>query len=52
MKSTFPKGKPKQIIYRNYKTFNNFNFKQDLNKALSSKDVKEYNCFEDVFLKC
>ena len=51
MKSTFPKVKPKQITYRNYKTFNNFNFKQDLNKALSSKDVKEYNCFEDVFLE-
>ena len=51
MKSTFPKGKPKQITYRNYKTFNNFNFKQDLNKALSSKYVKEYNCFEDVFFE-
>ena len=51
MKSTFPKGKPKQITYRNYKTFNNFYFKQDLNEALSSKDVKEYNYFEDVFLE-
>ena len=35
-KSTFTKSKPKEIVYRNYRKFNQSSFNQDLHNQLSS----------------
>ena len=49
-KTTFNKVKPKEIVYRNYKTFNKIAFETDLKKLALSRDCNNYNDFESIFL--
>ena len=48
LKTTFPKAKRKEIIYRNYKNFDLNIFKNDLRKNIESVD--NYEVFETEFL--
>ena len=48
-KTTFTKSKPKEIIYRNYRKFNENNFNQDLHNQLSSEQPQKYASFEKIF---
>ena len=48
LKTTFPKAKRKEIIYRNYKNFDFKIFKNDLRKNIESVD--NYEVFETEFL--
>ena len=47
-KTTFTKSKAKEIIYRDFKKFNEQCFNKDLRTELSSKSVK--SSFESIFL--
>ena len=49
VKTTFKKGGSKRFIYRNYKSFNNECFQNDLKNGLS-KCPKNYELFENVFV--
>ena len=49
-KTTFSKSKPKEIIYRNFKKFNEKDFNQELRGRLSTKLVDNYSSFENVFI--
>ena len=49
-KTTFPKSKPKEIAYRNFKNFSEENFNQELRINLGERCVKNYVSFENVFL--
>ena len=49
-KTTFPKSKPKEITYRNFKNFSEENFNQELRTNLRERCVKNYASFENVFL--
>ena len=49
-KATFKKPKLKEIVYRNYRKFNENNVNQDLHNQPSSEQPKEYASFEKVFL--
>ena len=51
LKSTFVKAKPKEIIYRNYKNFDQDIFKNDLKHSLNISSINTYKDFEEVFLK-
>ena len=48
--TTFPKTKPKEIIYRNYKTFNQSIFKTELKQKLQAQKAS-YKDFELTFLE-
>ena len=47
-KNSFPKSKPKEIIYRNYKNFDTDAFQCELKLKLQS--INNYETFESVFL--
>ena len=49
LKSTFPKAKPKQIVYRKFKNFDSKNFKNEIRTKMQSID--KYETFEEKFLK-
>ena len=49
-KSIFPKSKPKEITYTNFKNFMEENFNKELKTNLGEKCVKNYASFENVFL--
>ena len=49
-KTTFTKSKAKEIIYRDFKKFNEQCFNNDLRTELSSKSIKSYGSFENIFL--
>ena len=49
LKSEVPKGKPKEIFYRNYKNFDNSNFKAELRSEIELNQISDYNDFENVF---
>ena len=49
-KTTFSKSKPKGIIYRNFKKFNEKDFNQELRGRLSTELVDNYSSFENVFI--
>ena len=49
-KTTFRKFKPKEIVYRNYRKFNENNFNEDLHNQHSSEQPKDYAYFEKIFL--
>ena len=51
LKSEAPKGKPKEIFYRNYKNFVNSNFKAELRSEIELNQISDYNNFENVFLR-
>ena len=46
----FPKSKPKEITYRNFKNFSEENFNQGLKTNLGERCVKNYASFVNVFL--
>ena len=54
MKTKFPKSKPKEIVYRNYKNFDNNAFGSDLKKGIrlanSDDSAIGYKDFENIFL--
>ena len=49
-KATFPKSKPKEITYRNFKNFSEENFNQELRTNLRERCVRNYSSLENVFL--
>ena len=49
-KTTFSKSKPKEIIYRNFKKFNEKDFNQELRGRLSTELVDNYSSFENAFI--
>ena len=49
LKTTFPKAKPKVLVYRNYSKFLQNNFRVDLREKMQNIETK-YNCFDDAFL--
>ena len=49
-KTTFTKPKAKEIIYQDFKKFNDQCFNNDLRTELSSKSIKSYGLFENIFL--
>ena len=48
LKTKFEKAKPKEIIYRDYKNFNNILFKEDLKENLLN-GCNDYKNFENMF---
>ena len=50
LKSEVPKGKPKEIFYRNYKNFDNSHLKAELRSEIELNQISDYNNFENVFL--
>ena len=50
LKTKFEKTKPKEITYRDYKIFDESNFKFELDSSLT-KGCATYGEFEDIFLK-
>ena len=51
LKCTLKTGKPKNVSYRNYKKFNNENFKQELKTKLNSITENYYSSFDQAFLQ-
>ena len=51
LKMSFQKAKPKEIIYRNYKTFVKEKFKDDLRQKFSCNDSLVYANFESIYLE-
>ena len=53
MKTKFEKLKPKEVTYRDYKNFEDRDFKHDLIKELknNTESDKQYELFEHIFLK-
>ena len=51
MKTTFAKGKPKEILYRSYKHFDDTRFRDDLRRELYSNNdnINVYSYFENTF---
>ena len=49
IKKTFSKLKPKEIIYRNYRKFNEEDFNQQLCGKLSTELINNYSSGENVF---
>ena len=49
-KTTFSKSKTKEIIYSNFKKFNEKDFNQELRDRLSTELVDNYISFENVFI--
>ena len=50
-KKPFSKSKPKEIIYRNFKKFNEEDFSQELRGRSSTELVDNYSSVENVFIK-
>ena len=50
-KATFTKSKPKVIIYRDFKLFNEEKFKTDLKNSLRITNISSYYVFQKIFLK-
>ena len=48
-KTTFCKSKPKEIIYRNFKNFEEESFNQELKNSLSNNSTESYERFEFFF---
>lgn len=49
-KTTFPKSKPKEVTYSNFKNFSEENLNQELRPNLREKCVKNYAFLKKVFL--
>ena len=49
-RATFSKSKQKEIIYRNFKKFNEEVFNQELRGKLSTELVDNYSSFENAFI--
>ena len=50
-KTTFAKSKPDEIVFRNYRKFNENNFNVDFCNQLSSEQPKDYTSFEKIFFQ-
>ena len=50
LKISFPKNKPWQINYRNYKHLNECSFNEDLKLALINTDIQTCEGFEEIFM--
>ena len=50
IKTTFCKSKPKEIIHRNFKNFEEESFNQELKNNLINSSTESYEFFEKVFL--
>ena len=50
LKSTFQKSKPRKIIYRDYRKFEENNFKTELKIKSQNKNIKDYETFENIFI--
>ena len=50
LKTTFKKVEPKEITYRNYKSFDKTLFTESLKKALSEQCIDSYKKFHEVFM--
>ena len=51
LKTTFPKAKPKIILYRDYSKFVEKDFRRDLRQKLLILSKKDYEVFERIFLE-
>ena len=51
MKTTFPKAKPKVLLYRDFSKFIENNFRRELKEKLQNLRSKDYESFERVFLE-
>ena len=50
LKSTFPKVKPKNFLYRDYSKFIASKFHSDLRTEVHNQKVKKYGLLEEVFV--
>ena len=50
LKTTFPKAKSNIIAYRDFSKFSENDFQNDLKRILRSKQIKDYDSFEKIFL--
>ena len=50
LKATYTKAKPKKIIYRDHKNFDQENFKEELKKIIDEENICTYKDFEGIFL--
>ena len=51
LKIDFTKNKSKEIIYRDYKSFDSFLFNDEVKNVLDLDKINSYAMFEDLFLK-
>ena len=51
LKIDFTKNKSKEIIYRDYKSFDSFLFNNEVKNVLDVDKINSYAMFEDLFLK-
>ena len=51
LKISFPKSKPLEINYRNYKHLGEFSFNEDLKLAFDNTDVQTCDKFEGIFMR-
>ena len=51
MKTTFPKAKPKVLLYRDFSKFIENNFRRELKDKIQNIVIKDYASFEKVFLE-
>ena len=49
LKSTFPKVRPKQLVYRKFKNFDLNNFKNEIRTKM--QPIEKYETFQEEFLK-
>ena len=50
LKQLFFKSKPREIIYRNFKKFNEEDFNQELRGKLFTELINNHSSFENVFI--
>ena len=50
LKTTFPKVKPKTLVYRDYSKFIQQDFRAELRAKIQVSNVGSYVSFEDIFL--
>ena len=50
LKTTFPKVKPKEILYRNYKFFDKIKFESEVKNKLTNNNSLDYVSFEQMFM--
>ena len=50
LKLTMPNDKPKEILYRDYKHFDNDYFNQELTNAFSVNEIPDYLCFQTIYM--
>ena len=51
MKTTFPKAKPKIMIYRDQRNFDENHFQNELKIQLRKQNIKNYDTFHNIFMK-